>query len=316
MAARDALIATLGVLSDCLKDAAVIDQAPSQTAHNSRASILRQGLAVLTFATVETFIRDRTAEVFASFTNPALTFADLSDKLRHAVTFGALDGIRFRFKILKPADPVSWLVTSVSPVAKVSSSVKPLSEYSFGQAASNLVEDDLKDILKAFGIEDPWGQMTALTSRVGLAILDCKTEFEAMKTRRHSAAHALTSKVLHTELEGSLRAARALCIAFDLLLSESLGRHNRKQVPGVAGAPVLAHTDLNLLFVEPHPGRPGFRVRREQPAPPKAAFPRPVVRVLPPDAAALAYAKPFAASRQLHIVSLGPASIPLAWHPW
>jgi hypothetical protein len=132
MSARDSLLATLAVLSDCLNDASVVDQAPANASHNARASMLRQGLAVLTFATIETFIRDRTAETLRSFDATKLAFGDLSEKMRQAVTHGAVEGIRFRLKIERPADRVQWLVDHLQPVARVATTINPLSALSFG----------------------------------------------------------------------------------------------------------------------------------------------------------------------------------------
>jgi hypothetical protein len=143
-----------------------------------------------------------------------------------------------------------------------------------------------------------------------------------MKERRHSSAHALTSNVLHPDLASSLRAARALCIGIDLLLSESLAQHNQKKVPGVSptpGAPAnpnVVHTSLKLVFVEPYPSRTEYRLRREQLPPPGAPIKRPVVRVFPTEGAALAYAAPYAAKRASHVVVTNSAAIPTSWVPW
>ena len=116
MSARESLLSTLAVLKDCLNDAALlVDMAPHNVAHNARARMLRQGLAVLVFSTVETFVRERTSEVLRSFTNPSLAFADLSPALQKATTLGALEGVRFRLKFQPPSQKILWLVANYYP---------------------------------------------------------------------------------------------------------------------------------------------------------------------------------------------------------
>ena len=90
------MLATLAVLTDCLNDAALIDIAPTAVAHNARARMLRQGLAVLVFSTVETFIRERTGEVLhlAAKLMPATTRVAVpdtapGDKVQISVRFTA-----------------------------------------------------------------------------------------------------------------------------------------------------------------------------------------------------------------------------------
>ena len=242
MSAKDSLLATLGVLQDCLSDQSLVDKAPTDIAHNLRASMLRQGLAVLTFSTVESFIRERTGEILQTFSNK-LNFSDLSTALQKASTLGALEGVRFRLRLQPARDKIAWLVAALAPIAKATQDVTKLSDHSFGHAASNLDEDDVRDILKAFGVDAPWVQMTSLAKRLGVAILDCESEFEAIKNRRHASAHALTAQVLHSDLANSVRSALAICLAFDLLLSCARGLFNLKLGPGQDGRAQMSHLD-------------------------------------------------------------------------
>lgn len=315
MSAKDSLLATLQVLEDCVKDSALIDTA-LRVEHNQRASMLRQGLAVLVFATMESFIRERTAELLSSFSNPQLTFSDLLPALQRAVTIGALEGIRFRLKLQLPQDKISWLVGALTPVSSATVNLFQLSEHSFGQAASNLTEDDISEILKAFGIDQPWLQITALSRRLGVGTLDCKTEFVTIKERRHNSAHALTANVLHPELEGSLRSALAICIGFDLLLSHAQQLTNSKLGPNKNNRPGMKHTDVSLVFVLPSSTTPGhFAVRKEQLAPPAPLIKR-SIRNFPDISSALTFANSFASSKKIQVVVLDNSSTPRNWTCW
>lgn len=316
MSARDALLATLKILQDCLDDTALIDKAPVEIAHNQRAAMLRQGLAVLIFSTVETFIRGRTGEVLGQLTNKQLKFSDLSPDLQRATTLGAIEGLRFRLKLQAPVDKVPWLVTNLSPVASAIQSIHRLSTFSFGYAASNLVEDDVQDILKAFGVDSPWIQMTQLTHRVGLALPSCKSEFQAIKRRRHASAHALTSQVPQSDLMNSLRSSLAMCLTFDLLLSHCLGMHNLKKVPNVGSTASIKNSDINLVFVQPHLTTTKFGLLREQLPPPSPVLSRPTVRVFAVEDTAVIYGTQYVSKRKSHLVVLDSTFTPTKWVTW
>lgn len=315
MGAKDSLLATLAVLKDCLNDAALVDKAPTDVAHNARARMLRQGLAVLVFSTVETFIRERTSEVLRSFTNPALGFADLSPALQKAVTIGALEGVRFRLKLQPSANKISWLVANLAPISGAIANVQGLSDHSFGYSASNLGEEDVRDILKSFGVDSPWAQVTSLTSRFGIAILDAEAEFEAIKNRRHSSAHALTGQVLYADLQNSVRSSLAICLAFDLLLSHSGALLNARAGAGHGGRPLLRHTHVQIVFVAPRVGATGFAIKREQ-LPPPAPIGRTTVRIFPAESSAIAYGEQYAKARKRQLVVLDSTTTPSNWVTW
>lgn len=316
MSARDSFLETLTVLNDCLNNEALVDKALTEVAHNACAHMLRQGLAVLVFSAVETFIRERTSEVLRSFTNPSLSFADLSPALQKATTLGALDGVRYRLKLQPAANKISWLVANLAPISGALKNVRGLSDYSFGYSGSNIDEGSVGEILKSFGVESPWSQMTSLTSRFGVAILDARAEFEAIMQRRHSSAHALTGHVLYMDLENSVRSSLSICLAFDLLLSHSVGLFNVRAGPGHSGRPLLTHNDVQIVFVGLRNGATGFAVRNEQLPLPAPVLSRPSVRNFPTEVGAITYGKRYAASRRRQLVVLGATSTPVSWATW
>lgn len=315
MSAKDSLLATLHVLGDCVKDSALIDK-DLTVQHNRRASMLRQGLAVVVFATMESFIRERTRELLQSFSNPQLVFSDLLPPLQKATTIGALEGIRFRLKLQPAQDKINWLVGALAPVASATTTLAQLSAHSFGQAASNLAEDDVSEILKAFGVQNPWAQITELSRRLGVGTLDCQSEFVTIKERRHDSAHALTANVLHPDLASSLRSALAICIGFDLLLSHAQRLTNDKLGPNKDNRPAMKHTDVQLVFVAPKPGLADrFIVRKEQ-LPPPAPTLRRALRILPDLPSAVTFARGYAGPRGIQLVVLDSTSTPSDWISW
>lgn len=277
--------------------------------------MLRQGLAVLVFSTIETFIRERTGEVLRSFTNPSLAFADLSPALQKATTIGALDGVRFRLNFQPAADKVPWLVANLAPISAATNNLQGLSTHSFGYSGSNIDEGDVRDILKAFGVDSPWSQMTSLTSRLGVATLDARAEFESIKKRRHSSAHALTGHVLYADLQNSVRSSLAICLAFDLLLSHSGRLVDARAAPGHLGRPHLTHSNVEVVFVAPRTTT-SFAVNNEQLPPPAPVLGRATVKLLQTEAEAIAYGKQYAGTRRRQLVILDASLIPAKWTTW
>lgn len=313
MGAKESLLGTLAVFRDCLNDPALIDRAPADVAHNSRAGMLRQGLAVLVFSTLEAFVRERTAELLLTFDNAVLTFADLSPALQKASTIGALEGVRFRMRLQPASSKVTWLTGALGPISTATTDVSNLSAYSFGHSTSNLGEDDVVDILKAFGIDSPWTQITQLTRRFGMAIPDCESDFIAIKERRHSSAHALTASVLYNDLSNSVRSALAICLAFDLLISNSRSLFNTGAGPKQNSRPAMSQDAVNLIFVEPRIGTTKFNVRKEQLPPPAPLLLRKTIRILPDKVTAISSATNYALSRRFHVVVHDATGTPVDW---
>ena len=316
MAAKDSLLDTLRVLKDCLSDPVLIDKAPKDTSHNLRAAMLRQGLAVLTFSAVESFIRERTGEVLQSFDSTKVNFSDFSPALQKAVTIGALDGVRFRLRFQPAGSKIGWLVACMATIAQATTSIDKLSDHAFAHAASNIDEDDVRDILKAFGVDSPWEQITRLTRRLGNSLLDSQAEFSAIKDRRHASAHARAANVLHADLLNSAKSSLVICAAFDLLLSHSRGLYNLGLSPGAAGRPSLRTSDIGLVFVAPRPSSQHFSVRKEQLPPPAPAMTRSTVRVFDNLLDAITYGAKFAHVRRKQLVTIDATSTPSDWATW
>lgn len=313
MDARTALLTTLLTLEDCLRTPALVDEAPHEVKHNRRAAMLRQGQAVLVFSAMESFIRNRTAEILQSFDSSAVTFLDLSESLQKAVTIGAIDGIGARLKNQDKALQVTWLMNEVGAVASAATSLSTFSRYSFGHAKSNITEDDVANILAAFGVSSGWKNIGGLASRSGSSLPDARAEFIAIKKRRHSSAHVVSGAVPHADLEQSLSSVRVICLAFDLLISKALSLANSRAFPGVGIHAKLSEEVVELIFTEPRGAK--FAVVKEVRPPPFPVVYRPTVRITSDSASAESYALPYAAARGASLVIKDTSGRPESWVP-
>lgn len=262
--ARSNFESRIATLRDCLNDPAVADGPPSDIQKNAIASMLRNGLAVLAFAIVEDFIRDRTAEVLRGFSSTTVNFDDLSDELQNAVTISALGGILFRAKYQDKENKIPWVLGQIPPIANAATNITNLSQYSFGQSTSNIGDDEPAKILSAFGIAGGWTSIGATAKRIGLGgALDYAQAFKDLAKRRHSAAHNIAAKIPLNDLLNSLKTILGISCSFDLLLSKALAMHNSGIIPDKKKSPV-SEKNLVLKFVSPHPSQIGkFREQIE-----------------------------------------------------
>jgi hypothetical protein len=319
MAAKESLLSTLSILKSCLNEQSLIDKAPSETEHNQRAGMLRQGLAVLNFSAVETFIRDRTNEVLQDFINTGLSFSNLSSNIQDALTLGALEGIKFRLKQQTQNQQLKilWVVNELEPIANAHKNLSQVSKYAFGHNKSNIAEEDIAAILKAFGVDSPWKQMTDLTSRIGTALLDARGEFSAIRERRHASAHALSTNVTHSDLLNSANSSLAICITFDLLLTHAGNLFRHGLGPGQVGNRKLEQDDLSLLFNRVRSARLGvYEVKKEQPKPPARPAKRTTLRLFNNLIDAQNFSHSYAQARSLHLITLDATSTPIDWTSW
>ena len=311
--ARANFLNRLAILRKSLIEPAISDGAPTDVDKNAVAGILRSGLAVLSFAITEDFIRDRTTEALQGFANPNIGFSDLSESLQQAVTISAMKGVLFRSEMQDKANRLSWVLSELIPIANAQKSIAKLSPYSFGHARSNLSHTDLTDILSAFGIDCGWQSITRAAKRIGLGgVLDNSQAFQNVAKRRHRAAHSLTAQIPLNDLSDSVNAILGIGSGFDILLSHALSLHNAGTPPTKASG-MVTDSSLTLRFISSHPTQPGKFREQTEVATTNALH---TFRVHSTLAESLAEAGARAKSQKEQLIVLGTGGIPDQWVTW
>jgi len=311
--ARTNLAAKIAALRSCMAEQVVIEGPPAAHQQNQVASMFRNGLAVLEFATIEDFIRQRTAEVLDTFSN-TLSFDDLSEKLQTAVTTGALKAILFR-QNYEP-DPIKWTFNQLKPVARAETNITSLSPLSFGQSSSNIGPDDVSNILSAFGIEGGWTSISTISRRVGIGgAVDYCQSFKNMATRRHKAAHNININIPLSDLVNTLTEIIGICCGFDLLLSHAHSLHNIRQVPKKSTG-LVRQDNIKLRFISAHPTKlNAFREQIETVNSTNQTIAH-TVKIHNSIAAAKTAAVNNCALNRQQLVILDARSIPEMWFTW
>jgi hypothetical protein len=311
---RSEFIQRIDLMEASLSEPSVNDGAPNDVRKNGIASVLRNGIAVLSFATIEAFIRERTAEILNSFDSSAVSFSDLPDRLKQAVTLGALRAVNFRCKFEPPATRVHWALGEVATIASASKSLKSLSTFSFGHESSNLDAEDVSDILKSFGVMEGWNCITSLSKRIGLGgAPDYKAAFSNVASARHSAAHDVTTNTAIGNLVSSLTTIRSVGVCFDILLSEALCRINKSLTFPAKGTGTLDQL-VKLRFLSDHQTLPGKVSEKIE----LTISPQKLSTVQSYDTwtAARAAAITTCNTQKEHLIQLNKKSIPESWTHW
>lgn len=251
--ARAQFLNRITSLTNSLSIDAVTSRALTEPLHNDVARMLRNGLAVVGFAALEDFLKSRTSEILSEVGRTSIPFQDLPERLQHATTFDAVAALSYQLSLLRQkADRVVYVQEHAQKIASTATAAYELSPHSLGFGQANLQDQVIKDVLKCFLIDDPWGEMTKLASRLGLAALPLDETYRSAAIRRHRAAHVAHADTPQADLVQFVKEAMAIAIGFDALLSRAITRmkaHDRRYLDG---STKVEASSIAIRSVKPH----------------------------------------------------------------
>lgn len=205
-------------------DVSLNSKALTETLHNEKVRMLRNGMSIIGFTFLEDFIKRRTGEILKSIGTTGCNFNLLPEKIKEAVTFYALKGINSRADTLKrnSEDFITFIQNETGFISSTKSSVYELSEYSIGWDKSNLNSQDISDILTILNIEGGWNSIQRLSSLINCSILNPDQVFKNFAMNRHKSAHNSDANSLLTDLESFITQSKIIAFCFDALIDKSL----------------------------------------------------------------------------------------------
>jgi hypothetical protein len=218
--------------------------------HNSIAKLLRNGLAVVSFASLEDFIKRRSAEVMSEIGSLGIPFSDLPEKLQHAATYETIKAFGFQLAIREKPEKMSYVQEHALHISSTSNSTFQLSPHTFAHDQSNVTAETIKKILICFNIKDPWKQMTILASKLGLTALPLEETYKAASLRRHKAAHSASTDTPQSDVKQFVREAYAIAISFDLLLTKALRKFSSGDNGYLNGDKKITSENISLRMVK------------------------------------------------------------------
>ena len=201
----------------------VQNRALNERLHNSIARMLRNGLAVVSFASLEDFIKKRSSEAMAEVSSCTIPFTDLPEKLQRAATYEVLSALNYQLGLLDREDKPSYVQEHALKISSTATVNFELSSHTFAHSQANVSNTIIGDILKCFNVEDPWRQMSAMASNLGLTSgLSLSEIYKTASLRRHKAAHVAGADTPPTDIKQFVREALAIAITFDAFLSKAI----------------------------------------------------------------------------------------------
>jgi hypothetical protein len=140
-------------------------------------------------------------------------------------------------------------------IASTASVAYELSPHSLGFDQANLQPDAIAAALKCFLIEDPWGEITRLASRLGLAALPLDETYRAAALRRHKAAHVAHTDIPQTDLAQFTKEALAIAIGFDALLSRAIAKMRAHDQKYLRGSVRVTAASIQIRSIAPDGGK-------------------------------------------------------------
>ncbi|SEK15919.1 hypothetical protein SAMN05444746_1209 [Variovorax sp. OK212] len=224
----------------------------TEQAHNDVARMLRNGLAVVGFAALEDFIKSRISEVLSEVGSTNVPFGRLPEKLQYAVTFEALSAISYQMG-LRPnkSDRILYAQEHTQKIASTATAAYNLTPHALGYDQANVQDETIKGMLKCFQIDNPWGEITRIASRLSLAALPLDETYRSAAIRRHRAAHVAHADTPQTDLQQFSKEALAIAIGFDALLSCALSKLRLHDAPYLHGQAKVSAADITIRKVFP-----------------------------------------------------------------
>jgi len=221
--ARATFLAHLAAHTVAVQGEHLLKASPPDQTKDEAARLSRNGLAVVGFALLEDFIRNRCRELAAHMSLGPASFSELPKGLRSAASEGVLSTLIAEVRQYRrnDGDPLPLIQDTGRSLASTRTGSLEISPLALLWDGSNLNSEDLKTILRSLGVKDAWGKMSRLCQLAGFGVLDARATFDGVSRNRHRAAHVADHDASVLAIRSLPRSALAVAFAFDALASKA-----------------------------------------------------------------------------------------------
>lgn len=221
MSAQAELFNRLKYLNAAVNLKSLIDVGIVPSDHNGVANLLRKGLGIVAFNILEDYIKNRSKESLNYLSSSGVPFTNLTSTLQEASISGALNALAFRAKLHKK-EGNDWKLLIQDEALKIHSTkntIYRLSSYSLVSSGSNVSYEEVKLLLKSFGIDGGWGKLKMVSDAIGGGVPDLCQSYKNAAERRHYSAHKAGFVYDYRWLENIRNEIIAIAVSLDVLLS-------------------------------------------------------------------------------------------------
>jgi hypothetical protein len=221
--AHNSLVARLRLIDEAVDHELLVGRELTNLEHNQRAQMLRSGLMIAAFTSVEDFIRVRTGELLACVSRTVVRFELLPDELKRAATTEAMRAAYEQAKLIKKRgeDPLPMIQQAATEIASTGGGPLLISKYGLGYAGSNLATDDVSGILGCLQVADVWHEIDSIAGRCGATSLSLKEAYVNGHKLRNAAAHDPAANIQPSDLQAFCSQAFSISLGFDILGSRA-----------------------------------------------------------------------------------------------
>jgi len=196
------------------------DDFPPAAPHNIGARLLRHGLAVTAFSSLEKYVGSRFDELLGKIQASRIPYSAFSEELKLFLTRDAAAGLLNRVSFLEESGRQGYFDTSIVRVAGYQSVPAVYTAFGFSPRGSNVGHEDIKKALAALGLKDAWGRLLNVTGSIGSARVSLMDDYRNLAKTRHKSAHDPDSNVPTSDLKTHIENCILIGIAVDVLTCE------------------------------------------------------------------------------------------------
>jgi len=240
--------------------AASKDEINSKPAHeeewNERARLLKIGIALSVFTSLEDFVKRRVVEVLLKLNTISPKSKALPSGLVNALTIEAIKTAAGRINHadrFKISDIRAFAIEQAKKIASLADNLIIPSDMALADNNSNISWALIDDALLSFGVVNPASVMSGIAQRIAGGVFASKDHFEKATQLRHQVAHEPWFDMPAGDMAMHLRTGAMLCCSFDLALSTAAARivHGTLLTQPAA----TANKDVALIYVEKSGGK-------------------------------------------------------------
>lgn len=231
---RSSFYAALEVMLGLTDNRLIVDVFPPASDHNTSSRILRLGLAVNAFASLESYVAGCFERLVRELPGIQVPYSQFPLPLREFLLIKAADGLVTKGSRIKgPAERLAFYQQDIAVIAAFSSVPPVYSSHGFSPKGSNVDSGDISSALRAFGIEKAWAKLSSVTQLLGLSQIDLASRYSDLASTRNRLAHNASSNIPTADLQEHIRSAISIGIVLDCMTSQVL--HYYKRATNAAG---------------------------------------------------------------------------------
>lgn len=216
-AARIEYYASLRAMLKLANHPLLTDTFPPSDPHNRGARILRHGLAVAAFSSLEKYVERRFERLMNGLASCPLPYAAFSTDLKKFLTVEAVVGLATKTKFRAHTDRQPFSETALREIGAYLGGAGPYGALGFSPRGSNVSRADIESAFKACGVANCWAHMQAITSSIGSSRVSLASDYDQLARTRNRSAHDPSGNVPTSNLIAHIETAILIGIAADVL---------------------------------------------------------------------------------------------------